>query len=61
MKFGQLIQCNKRNIFLQNHGENEAGRLIPDLFLFFKKLYEVKAMAGSLVSVYFDGPKFGIE
>ena len=37
MKFGHLIECNKRNIFLQNYAENEAGRLVPDLFLFFKK------------------------
>ena len=28
----------------ENHAENEAGRLVPDLFLFLKKaLYEVKA------------------
>ena len=28
----------------KNHTENEAGRLVPDLFLLFKKaLYEVKA------------------
>ena len=34
-----------REIFLfKNHAENEAGRLVPDVFLFFKKaLYEVKA------------------
>ena len=39
MKFGQLIEYDKINIFLQkswrNHAENEAGRLVPDLFLFF--------------------------
>ena len=30
--------------FLKNQAENEAGRLVPDLFLSFKKaLYEVKA------------------
>ena len=35
MKLGQLIGYNKRNIFLQkNYTENEAGRLVPDLFLF---------------------------
>ena len=33
VKFGQLIR------FLKNHAENEAGRAVPDLFLFFKKLY----------------------
>ena len=27
----------------KNHAENETGRLVPDLFLLFKKaLYEVK-------------------
>ena len=30
--------------FFKNNADNEAGRLVPDLFLFFKKaLYEVKA------------------
>ena len=44
MKFGQVIECNKRNIFFKNHAENEAERLVLDLFLFFKKaLYEIKA------------------
>ena len=33
IKFGQLIEYNKRNIF----AENEARRLVPDLFSFFKK------------------------
>ena len=44
MKIGQLIEYNKRYFFFKNHAENEAGRLVPDLFLFLKKpLYEVKA------------------
>ena len=30
IKFGQLIEYSKRNIFLQNH-----VRLVPDFFLFF--------------------------
>ena len=37
MKFGQLIEYNKWNIFYKNYGENETGRLVPDLFLFVKK------------------------
>ena len=37
MKFGQLIQYNKRNIFFKNFAENEAGRLVPGLLLFLKK------------------------
>ena len=40
MKFGQLIEYNKRNIFLQNYGEKETERLFPDFFFFYflKKL-----------------------
>ena len=30
MKFGQLIEI----IFFKNYAENEARRLVPDLFLF---------------------------
>ena len=37
MKLDQLIEYNKRNIFLKNCWENEARRLVPDLFFFFKK------------------------
>ena len=40
--------------FFKNHAENEAGRLVPDLFLFFKKaLYEVKANDLQLSSNHF--------
>ena len=36
MKFGQLIEYNKGNIFFfKSHAENETGRLVSDLFLFF--------------------------
>ena len=37
MKLGQLIEYNKRFVFLQNYEEDETGRLVPDLFLFFKR------------------------
>ena len=44
MKFGQLIGHLKRNILFLNYAENEAGKLVPDRFLFFKKaLNQVKA------------------
>ena len=33
MKFSQLIENNKSNIFLQNYAENEVGRLAPFIFL----------------------------
>ena len=35
MKLGQLIEYNKRIIFFKNYAKNEAGKLVPDLFLFF--------------------------
>ena len=44
MTFHQVIEHNKRNIFFKNNAENEVGRLVSDLFLFFDKaLYNVKA------------------
>ena len=44
MKFGQLYNITRKIFFFKNHAENEAERLVPDLFLFFQKaLYEVKA------------------
>ena len=51
MKFGQVLKYNKENIFLQKYlAENGAGRLIPDLFFFFKKaLLRQKQAVCSLV------------
>ena len=45
MKYGQVIEDNnKRSIVPKNYAENEAGRLVADRFLCFKKaLYKVKA------------------
>ena len=37
MEFGQLIEYKREIFFFNNLTENEAGRLVPDLFLFFKK------------------------
>ena len=43
IKFGQLIEYNKISIFKKNHAENETRRLVPVLFMFYKKaLYEAK-------------------
>ena len=49
-------------LFFKNYAKNEAGRLVPDLSLFFEKnLYEVKASGLRLVSIYFDGLQLGIQ
>ena len=45
MKFGQVIEYSIKIelFFLKVNEENEAGRLVADLFFFFEKaLYEVK-------------------
>ena len=56
MKFGQLIYNITREIFSsKNHAENEAGELIPDLVLFFKKaLREIKGNGQQFISIYFN-------
>ena len=37
MKSGQLTEYLLREIFFfKNYGESKAGRLVPDLFTFFK-------------------------
>ena len=47
MKFSQFTEQNMRNIFVfKNHVENE--RLVPDLFLSFLALYEVKTSSHHL-------------
>ena len=44
MKFGQLIEYHKKIFYFRNHAEIEAGKLVQDLLLFFKKaLCKVKA------------------
>ena len=46
MKFGQLIEDNKKIFFFKNHAASEAGGLVPDLFLIFKTvLQKLKAIA----------------
>ena len=37
MKFGHLIEYPTRNIFFKYYAENEAGKLVQDCCLFFKK------------------------
>ena len=45
MKFDQLIEYTRKLFYFKNHAENEVGRLVPDIFLFFKEmLYKVKAI-----------------
>ena len=51
-KCSQLIEYNKADLLFKNHAENEAGRLAPDLFLFFRKpFYDVRQVVCSLFSI----------
>ena len=55
IKFGQLIEYNQKNIFLQKSSRQEAQKLVPDIFLFLRKtLYKVKLVVCSLVSLYIE-------
>ena len=38
MKFVQLMKLACEIFFFNNHAENKVGRLVPDLFLIFKKV-----------------------
>ena len=63
MKFGQVIECNKINVFFfKTHTENETGRLVPDFFLILKKaFYKAKASGVQLSFNIFDSPQLGIQ
>ena len=39
MKFGQVIEYKKENISFKYHAENDTGRLVSDIFLYFKKSF----------------------
>ena len=43
MKFDQLIEHNWEIFSLKNHAESKAGRLFPNLLLFFKTVYKSKS------------------
>ena len=61
MKFGQIIKHNKI-FFCKNHSQNEAGTLVPDLFLLFRKaLMRQRQVVSSLVSIYCDSPQPDIQ
>ena len=62
MKFGQAIEHNKRIFKKKKNPENEAGKLVPDLFLLFKKaLYEINASDPRLVSIFCDSPQLDTQ
>lgn len=48
MKFDQLLEHKVRNILIKISSENQIGRQVPDLFLYFEKpLQEEKASGHS--------------
>ena len=62
MKFGHVIESNKRDVFVQNHAEYEAKRLVPGLFCFLKKPYmRSKQEVYNLFSMYFNSRQLGIQ
>ena len=62
MKFGQLIEYNKRNIFLKKSCEKWGRETSSRLLYFLKKLnMRWKQMVYSLVSIYFDSSQLAIN
>ena len=59
MKFSQLIEYNIKTFFLKNHAENEAGRLVPDIFFFYKFYMMKKQVVCTLVSICFGYLQLG--
>ena len=49
IKFGQLIEYNKKIFLFKNNAENETGRLVPDLFFSEKALIELKSTGLQLI------------
>ena len=48
MEFGQLIECNQKNIFFQNHAKIETERLVPDTFYFYKSvILGIRTLSGA--------------
>ena len=39
MTFAQLIEHPKGSVFLKDSADNEAGKLVPDHFLLFEKVF----------------------
>ena len=61
MKFGQFIECKKRNIFIQKSCRKSSKEASSRTFLLFQKaLCEVKA-SGLQLSIYFDSPQLGMQ
>ena len=60
MKFNRLMKYKSEMFFFENHAENETGRIIPNLFLFFEKfLRKVKESGQHLGLIYFGRPLLG--
>ena len=53
MKFGQVTQYNKRNIFLKRHAENETERLVPNFLFLRKPLCEEKKMCNMCITTVY--------
>ena len=58
MKFGQVMEHNIKNRFLQNHLETKTRRLFPEPFSFFQKaLYEIKVSGQHRTFNMFGSPQ----
>ena len=62
IKLGQLLKYTMIFFFKNYTQKKRQGKLVPDLFLLFKKAYfKVNEVLCSLVSIYFDSLQLGIQ
>ena len=62
MKFAQLIEYNKRNIFFQKSCIKESKDQFQSSFCFLRKLYmRQKQVVGYSVSMYFESPQLDLQ
>ena len=62
MKLGQIVNITRGIFFFKNYAQNETGRLLPEILLFFKKLnMRYKEGICNLVLIYFDRSQLRIQ
>ena len=62
LKFGHLIKCNVRNIFLQKSCRKSGWRLVPDIFVILKSFIQGKIKWSALsFNVFCGRPQLGVR
>ena len=61
-EISSVNRISQEKYFFKKYAENEAKKLVPVRFLFFKKLcIRLKQVICSLISLYLDSPQISIQ